>query len=93
MTELEARYNLQLAFDDYIAALLARKAQIEEPELWPGAATQATVVRRIITSLRRFGRTLPQPSGVSSEKVWIDPPNEWSRLETDIETRGSTIGA
>ena len=94
LTELEARYNLQLAFNDYITALLARNVQIAEPELWPGAARHSTVVRRVITSLFRFRRTPAEPaSGVSSGSVWIDPPNEWSRVETDVETRGNTVGA
>ena len=97
VSDLEARYNLQLAFDDYIAALIARKAHIEEPELWPGTARRSTVVRRIITSLRRFGRAQPT-SGVSAEALWIDPPDEWSPLETewspletDVETSGDAV--
>ena len=46
ITELEARYNLQLAFDDYVTALLARNAQIVEPELWPGAFVPSTIVQQ-----------------------------------------------
>ena len=48
LTEAEARYNLQLAFVDYVTALLARSATIAEPESWPGAdlAAAGVVARR-----------------------------------------------
>ena len=93
LTETEARYNLQLAFDDYITALLARDVEIAVPELGPLHSTVAhrRGIGRIITGL--FRRTTAQPgTGVSHASVTIDPPSEWFQPEMEVETSGDTVG-
>ena len=90
LTELEARYNLQLAFDDYITALLAQGTMISEPVVVrPIAVARERSIGRLITGLFRFGRTpAQQDTGVSSGSVIIDVPSEWSPVETEVETIG-----
>ena len=63
LTEVEARYNLQLAFVDYLTALLDRSATITEPESWPGTdlAAAGVVTRRAwMKHVRRAFRKAPK---------------------------------
>lgn len=95
LNETEARYNLQLAFDDYITALLDRGVPIAEPELRLQRSTVAhwLGIGRIFTGLFQRTRVEPEDTGVSFESIMTDPPGVWYPTEPEVETSTDMAGA
>ncbi len=97
LTEAEARYNLQAAFDDYIEALLEEGITISEPKRWPASVAKKGMRRgQMASAIRRFIR---RRTGSSDETVSFDqhltgmPAEDWLQAEPDAETSGEMAHA
>ena len=93
LTELEARFNLQAAFDDYVEALLEQGVTIAEPTYWPQSVAKQGLRRlQFAAALRRFfRRRVPaEDGGVVSfdQHVTQAASSEWSEVEAKAETSG-----
>jgi predicted RNase H-like HicB family nuclease len=83
-SHVEALYNLSLAFDDYISAMLAVGRAIPEPELWPPEELEIHTGRVVGQILRQV---FPRPAvSTTPDSHMIGDP-----AEIDFELTTSAI--
>ena len=87
VTEAEAWYNLQQAFDDYVGAMISGGHEIAEPELWPptSVTVRAGLLRTLTAAWRKPREVVVAPAHAST---FEDTPEDWTQTSDSVTTSG-----